>query len=106
MRKFGIERHQYAPELNKIIFDNGATMAAPYITEISEAKRRYFAPLRPGRYCVIDYINSDYPSLNRTYCGYTQNNYSGIKLMRRVLERRHNIPGGKTLISIKYIGGA
>ena len=104
MRKFTLERHAYAPELNKIIFDNGPTMAAPYMTEISDVKRRYFAPMKPGRYCSIDYINAQYPSLNRNYCGYTENNYSGIKLMRGVLKRRHNMPGGEIKISIKYIG--
>ena len=103
MRKFKLEIHKYAPELNRAIFDNGATMDAGNSTTISDFRRANFAPAKPGRYCRIDYINDCNPSLNRTYQGYTTN-YKAIRGVIYALKNRHNIPGGKFNISIKYVG--
>ena len=38
--KFSIERHAYAPELNKIHFNNGGALKAPSIKSIKEARKK------------------------------------------------------------------
>ena len=73
MKKFILERHAYAPELNQLIFDNGATMPAPKITSIKEARKELFSPAKNGKLALINYKNKDNPSLNRTYSGYCGN---------------------------------
>ena len=103
MKKFILELHRYAPELNKAIFDNGATMDAGNATTIRDFKRANFAPVKPGRYCRIEYINDSNPSLNRIYQGYTTG-YKAIRGVLHALRNRHNVPGGQFNISIKYIG--
>lgn len=97
-----IETHQYAPELNKVVLNNGITLDAPSCYNIKDFRKINFSPARKGRWCKIEYTNADNPSLNRTYNGYTT--YNGILTTLKVLKKRHNMPNGRFNISIKYIG--
>ena len=102
MRKFILETHKYAPELNKAIFDNGVEINAGNATTIRDFRRVNFAPVKPGRYCVIKYTNPQYPSLNQIYRGYST--YEAIKGVLAELHKKHNMPGGEFSVSIKYVG--
>ena len=102
MKILGLEVHKYAPELNKVVFDNGVKMDAGNMTTISDFRRANFAPAKPGRYCVIKYTNQGRPDLNRTYRGYSS--YKAIQGVLYALKKRHNVPGGKFSVSLKYIG--
>jgi len=105
MRKFKLERHEYAPELNKIHFEGGAVMPAPGIRTIQDARRKYFAPLKKrGKYAVIEYRNDEHPCLNQTYRGFCGNGYRSIRAVLKHAQKRHNVPGGTFDISIKYVG--
>ena len=39
----GLERHRYAPELNKLHFKDGSTFKTPHCTTIGEAKAFHWA---------------------------------------------------------------
>ena len=97
-----IETHQYAPELNKVVLQNGTTLDAPSCYTVKDFRKINFPRVRVGRWCKIEYINHDMPELNRTYNGYTD--YQGIMVTLKALKKRHNMPNGQFKISIKYIG--
>jgi len=42
MKSFALETHAYAPELNKVHFENGATLPAANLKTIKEVKDFYF----------------------------------------------------------------
>lgn len=89
----GIERHQYAPELNTAILKNGSRFSCPGLTSVKDVREHYFKPCTPGKYAVIEYINNDMPSLNRTYSGKCGNGYKSIQTMMMALKKRHNMGG-------------
>lgn len=68
-----LERHHYAPELNKaLIGPNGTVIPAPGCTSIREVRQSLFSPLkRSGRHVVL---STHYPQekawLNRRHAGF------------------------------------
>lgn len=75
-----LERHQYAPELNKIRFENStATIPCPGCKSIKEAKAYAFAAHKPRRFASIGtrYHNPGHQWLNRTFTGAVES-YSEI----------------------------
>ena len=58
MPKFKLETHTYAPELNRIIFPNGATLPAANLHTIKEAKDFWFRPKAAAKLVVITATNA------------------------------------------------
>lgn len=81
-----LERHRYAPELNKAyVGPNRVMVPAPGCTSIKEVREKIFAPLkRTGRYVRI---HTRYPEpydwLNRTRQGFCED----LDTLKRVLSQ-------------------
>lgn len=102
MRKFILERHNYAPELNKIHFDNGVIMRVGNLGSLADIKKFLFAaPTKQGKFIRIKYTNSDNPSLNKNYKGFST--YRGLKVALAALRKKHDMPGGDFNISIRSV---
>lgn len=83
--KLAIETHKYAPELNRVHFVNKnnlivATMPAPGVTTIAQARSKFFARVVPGKAAVItaSYDHPDYNWLNSQRAGRFQD-YAQLK---------------------------
>lgn len=88
MAKFYLETHQYAPELNKIVFYRGGELSAPHITTIKDARKKYFKPVQFTRVCIMgSHYPAPYKSLNRTMWGAVDNYSQVIKVKRDLAER-------------------
>ena len=89
MKKFILERHAYAPEINRIIFANGATMATPYCTTLSEVKQKYFK--KPTAYVLGGkvqrcYIAKEWQGFNKTAVG-RADNYTDILAVKHEMRK-------------------
>lgn len=66
-----IERHTYAPELNRIHFENGASIAAPKICSTEQARKELFK--QATQYRTFFEVKVTYPKgfecVNKTYTG-------------------------------------
>ena len=100
-----LETHKHAPELNQATyFKKGrilGTRPAPGIFSIKDFRKAHHKRPEPGRMFKIEYTNSDIPSLNRVYQGYST--YKGCRVMLNHLKKKHNLSGGKLKTSIKVI---
>ena len=102
MRKFILERHNCAPELNKIYFDNGIVMSVGNLGSIADVKKFLFAaPTRQGKFIRIKYTNNEHPSLNKNYKGFST--YRGLKSVLVALRKKHDMSGGNFDISIRSV---
>lgn len=96
--KIALERHSYAPELNRAhIIRRGhiaATIAAPGCQSIREARARLFAPAIPGRIVAASYTRAaPWAGLNRTYCARYPLGGAGLRKAladSRAIEARHS----------------
>ena len=78
--KFYLERHQYAPELNKIRFEGlKTTIPCPGCTTTRAARAYAFSQHKPKRFASIGtrYHHPNYQWLNRTFTGVVES-YSEI----------------------------
>lgn len=102
MRRFILLKHTYAPEMNRIMFDNGVQMPTPGLTTLQQVKKQYFAPVRHGKFVEAVYDNADHPTLSRFYSGYVKSYHEIVEFLK---ERNvyHNMPNGEWSISIRTI---
>lgn len=87
MKKFILERHAYAPELNRIHFTNGATMATPHCKSIAEVKQKYFK--KPTAYVLGGkvqrcYIAKEWKGLDKSVTG-RADSYADILAVKKQL---------------------
>ena len=94
--KIILERHAYAPELNKAyIGPRKSELKVPSCTSIKEVRQRYFAPLKyTGRHVTLQSVYpEDSAWLNRTRQGFCNDLVSLkgiIKAMHSKLDMRKN----------------
>ncbi|MGU5821812.1 hypothetical protein ACV1EH_21200 [Aeromonas caviae] len=97
----GLEVHRYAPELNKLHLRNQQTLPAPGITTIKEARTRLFGCWQPGHQVTITVSHPDYVNLSRLYRGRLANLTDLLEHLAR-LRQRHNVPGTRIDIQLRY----
>ena len=98
--KIAIERHLYAPELNKIIFSNGASIKAPSITSIKEARAKILKKPRAGLMCVAEsvYTDIEYQNLNRVVAsGFCASRIEAFKFTRQFKQKGGALLDGRIL---------
>ena len=104
--KIILERHAYAPELNKAyIGKSGACVPAPGCRTISDVRKRLFAPLKyKGRFVILSSENTpDKASYNRKVSGFC-NDLQSLQGAIQVFKNRHNLPGCKHIVKTRLIG--
>jgi hypothetical protein len=99
--KIILERHAYAPELNKAhIVRKGAIVASlpvPGATSIREARKALFQPRKPGRWaCVHSERSAPWHGLNRTIAGMTPLGREGLAQIQLIRRQMHD-KGGELL---------
>ncbi|HHQ4663400.1 TPA: hypothetical protein ACSPZY_003865 [Aeromonas veronii] len=97
----GLEVHRYAPELNKLHLRNRQTLPALGITTIKEAKARLFGRWLPGHQVTITVSHPDYVNLSRLYRG-RLTNLTDLPAHLTRLRQRHNVPGTRIDIELRY----
>lgn len=101
----GLECHTYAPELNTLVFVNGAKIRVPNITTIKEAKTKLFSPAKNLRYAKI---KAQYPErfsyCNKEYKGYFNNSLELHNFIKQVKEK-HTINTDDLLFNDSGISG-
>ncbi|MGL5305910.1 MULTISPECIES: hypothetical protein [Aeromonas] len=97
----GLEVHRYAPELNKLHLRNRQTLPAPGLTTIKEAKARLFSRWQPGHQVTITVSHPDYINLSRLYRGRLASLTELPEQLAR-LRLRHNVPGTRINIELRY----
>jgi hypothetical protein len=100
MKKFILERHAFAPELNRIHFENGASMKTPCCTSIKEVKNKYFKPYKIKLYCLIEstYSDSEYQSLNKVVAsGRTESRKKALDFSKKFKQTGGTLLDGSTL---------
>ena len=61
-----LEKHTYAPELNRLVLENGVSFKAPQCKTIKEARSKLFKPVQFVRYIKVrvksnkDYLDKGY----------------------------------------------
>ena len=101
-----LERHAYAPELNKAyIGPTRAMIPAPGCTSIAAVRRMLFAPLKyRGRFVTLRAENApQYASYNRTRTGFC-NDMRSLAGALRIFRAYHNLPGCAHVVSSRLIG--
>lgn len=94
-----LERHRYAPELNRLHV-RGAVLRAPGAQSIRDARALLFRPVAPGIWAEI---RKTYPapwsSLSRTYAGRVATRADAIAFARRIRDQNRGGPllDGSTL---------
>lgn len=97
----GLEVHRYPPELNKLHLRNRQTLPAPGITTIKEAKARLFGRWLPRHQVTITVSHPDYVNLSRLYRGRLANLTEIPEHLTRI-RQRHNVPGTRINIQLRY----
>ncbi len=103
MRYTAIETHKYAPELNKLVFSNGATFNTPGLTSIKAIREKYFRPAKAGKYATVKYTHDKHACLTSVNSGFLKDGYRTLQSVLLTLKTKHNIPGGVYKIKIKTI---
>ena len=101
-----LERHTYAPELNKAYIGKGRIcIPTPGCKTISEVRKSLFAPLKfKGRYVTLSAVNTpDKISYNRQRTGFCQDMHS-LSGAIRIFKDYHNLPGCKHIVKTRLIG--
>ena len=99
MKILGLERHAYAPELNKLHLKNGVTIPAPYCTSVSDARKKLF-PQKVKTLCCV--VRSVYPeeweSLNKIVAsGRTKSRLHAYKFAKKYQEKGGVLLSGESL---------
>ncbi len=89
--KFILETHEYAPELNRIIFENGASLRTPNVKTIQEVRNRFFKPHHKKRLVEVrvEYIEEKARVANKIYNGFVDS-MSELSEFLRELPNKHN----------------
>lgn len=93
-----LEIHRYAPELNKLHFNNGSIIKVSGVTSIKDY-RKNISKKRLGKYCKLEFINTNLG--NKVYAGFI-NNYTELNTFIKTMKKKHNLSTGLN-ISIRYI---
>jgi len=104
--KIILERHAYAPELNKAYIGPGRVpMPAPGCTNIAQVRKIYFSPLKyKGRFVVLRSENAPgHEAYNRTQSGFC-NDLRSLKGALTVFRKYHNLPDCKHIVKTQVIG--
>lgn len=101
MPQFALERHAYAPELNKVhLLRTGKTMPAPGCRSIEQARQELFPEPEPR---IVAKIEVRYPGelswLNRTFCGRVADRSQALKFYRD--QKARMAPGKGGTITVK-----
>lgn len=104
--KIILERHTYAPELNKAYVGPSRVMIpAPGCASIADVRKRLFAPLQyRGRHVVLHAQNeAGREAYNYTRSGFC-NDMRSLKGALIIFRQQHNLPGCEHLIKTRLIG--
>lgn len=104
--KIVLERHTYAPELNKAYIGPSRVMIpAPGCATIAAVRKALFAPLKyTGRHVVLRAANvPEYASCDSARSGFC-NDLRSLSGALRVFKARHNLPGCRHIIKTRLIG--
>jgi len=102
-----LERHAYAPELNKAYVGPTATpVPAPGCTSIAQVREKLFSPLRRrGRHVIL---STNYPgdkaSLNRQHAGFCNDLPSLANAMKALRTKLAPGYGASIKVSSRLIG--
>lgn len=115
--KIAIEKHSYAPELNKVMILRGKRVVSSFpaagVTTIKEARQKFFAPVQTGRTVKI---STEYPapykSLDRVYRGRVSGFNDVIRFRDQLREKCSGgallngdfLPAAKIIIESRLIG--
>lgn len=101
-----LERHTYAPELNKAyIGPSRVMMPAPGCASIADVRRKLFAPLKnKGRFVILRAQNvREHKNLDRERAGFCNDLHSLAEALR-VFRQYHNLPGCRHIVKTQLIG--
>jgi hypothetical protein len=104
--KIVLERHRYAPELNKAyVGPSGVCVKAPGCTSIKEVRFLLFAPIAtPGLRLTMQVV---YPgahaSYGRTVTGRVYD-LNDAAMNIAAFRTRHNLPGGEFFFRLRLVG--
>lgn len=104
--KIILERHAYAPELNRAyIGPNGACVPAPGCASIRQVRQKLFAPLKyRGRFVTLRAVNKpECATYDRTRAGFC-NDLHSLAGALRVFRQYHNLPGCIHVVTTRLIG--
>ena len=101
-----LERHAYAPELNKAYIGPCRVMIpAPGCKSIADVRKSLFAPLQyRGRFVILRAENApERASYNRTRSGFC-NDMRSLSGALRIFRQYHNLPGCRHIVKTQLIG--
>lgn len=103
MPQIALERHAFAPELNKIhLLRTGATLPAPGCRSIQQARTEVFPEPEPR---IVARIEVRYPPelawLNRTFCGRVSSRAEALHFLRN--ERKRLAPTGVAVLKTQLV---
>lgn len=104
--KIILERHTYAPELNKAYIGPSRVMVpAQGCASIAAVRKALFAPLKyTGRHVVLRAVNApEYSSCDSTRSGFCNDMHS-LSGALRIFKARHNLPGCRHIVKTRLIG--
>lgn len=104
--KIILEKHAYAPELNKAYIGPARVcIPAPGCKTIGEVRNTLFAPIQyTGRHVVLRSINRpELSRYNRTNSGFC-NDLRSLAGALKVFRGRYNLPGCEVEIKTRLIG--
>jgi len=117
--KLTVETHKYAPELNRVHFVNKnnliiATLPAPGITSIAQARRKLFPSVVPSKVAIVtaSYDKPEYQWLDSSRSGRFQN-YAQLKSFVKMFAESKKggplldgsyLPDAKIKVKIKLVG--
>ncbi len=104
MPKFALERHAYAPELNKVhLLRTGKTLPAPGCRTIEQARQEVFPEPEPR---IVAKIEVRYPEnyawLNRTFAGRVASRAQALDFYRAE-RKRLSVEHGGTITLKTYL---
>ncbi|MGL4351732.1 MAG: hypothetical protein ACRCT2_14440 [Plesiomonas shigelloides] len=94
-------RKQCPPELNKLHLRNRQILPAPGITTIKDAKAHLFSRWQPSHLVTITVSHPDNSNLSRLYLGRLAN-LTELPEHLTKLRQRHNVPGTRINIELRY----
>lgn len=101
-----LERHAYAPELNKLHLENGIVIPCPNITSIKEARQKLFKPKSNCLLCVVTSYYSDkkYKHLNKVVASGRVNTWlDAYRFAKKYKQKGGELLNGETLPENKLV---
>ena len=97
-----LETHRYAPELNRLHLKNGASIAAPGITSVSQYRQQS----KPREFTLMGEVRTVYAEphkwLERVKIGRVKSRAEALTVLRQI--KKGLVPGGRATLRTWIVG--